>query len=51
MQARVACNVGRGEALLWSLMRALWPDFDRYQQRTRRQIPVVVLELSQPGKG
>lgn len=29
---------------LWSTMTALWPAYDEYQQRTERQIPVVVLE-------
>ena len=35
---------------LWRLMTDQWPDYDRYQQRTRREIPVVVLERRQPGK-
>ena len=29
---------------LWRKMAAVWPDYDAYQQRTDRQIPVVVLE-------
>jgi len=29
---------------LWSLMTDIWPDYDQYQRRTGRQIPVVVLE-------
>lgn len=29
---------------LWSLMAALWPQYDRYQARTRRNIPLVILE-------
>jgi deazaflavin-dependent oxidoreductase (nitroreductase family) len=28
---------------LWSLMTEVWPDYDAYQARTPRQIPVVVL--------
>jgi deazaflavin-dependent oxidoreductase (nitroreductase family) len=28
---------------LWSLMTEVWPDYDAYQERTPRQIPVVVL--------
>ena len=28
---------------LWSLMAEVWPDYDAYQQRTSREIPVVVL--------
>jgi deazaflavin-dependent oxidoreductase (nitroreductase family) len=30
-------------ARLWSLMTEVWPDYDSYQQRTERKIPVVVL--------
>lgn len=29
---------------LWATMTAIWPNFDVYQSRTERQIPVVVLE-------
>lgn len=29
---------------LWRLMAAIWPDYDRYQKRTSRDIPVVILE-------
>jgi deazaflavin-dependent oxidoreductase (nitroreductase family) len=29
---------------LWRLMTSIWPDYDRYQQRTGRDIPVVILE-------
>lgn len=29
---------------LWRLMAEIWPDYDRYQQRTSREIPVVILE-------
>jgi deazaflavin-dependent oxidoreductase (nitroreductase family) len=36
--------------VLWRLMTSHWPAYDRYQQRTRREIPVVLLERSQPGK-
>jgi deazaflavin-dependent oxidoreductase (nitroreductase family) len=28
---------------LWKTMTAVWPDYDSYQQRTAREIPVVVL--------
>jgi deazaflavin-dependent oxidoreductase (nitroreductase family) len=28
---------------LWALMREIWPAYDRYQTRTDREIPVVVL--------
>jgi deazaflavin-dependent oxidoreductase (nitroreductase family) len=29
---------------LWSAMTAIWPPYDEYQQKTDREIPVVVLE-------
>jgi deazaflavin-dependent oxidoreductase (nitroreductase family) len=28
---------------VWPLMAAEWPDYDNYQQKTERQIPVVLL--------
>jgi deazaflavin-dependent oxidoreductase (nitroreductase family) len=33
---------------LWRLMTSIWPDYDRYQQRTGRDIPVVILERRRP---
>ena len=29
---------------LWRVMADLWPQYDRYQARTRRDIPLVVIE-------
>jgi deazaflavin-dependent oxidoreductase (nitroreductase family) len=29
---------------LWKLMTEVWPDYDEYQGKTDRQIPVVILE-------
>ncbi|HLE95247.1 MAG TPA: nitroreductase family deazaflavin-dependent oxidoreductase [Acidimicrobiia bacterium] len=29
---------------LWRLMASIWPDYDRYQAKTEREIPVVILE-------
>jgi deazaflavin-dependent oxidoreductase (nitroreductase family) len=29
---------------LWTLMNEVWPDYAEYQQKTDREIPVVVLE-------
>ena len=29
---------------LWQTMTSIWPDYDKYQTRTDRQIPVVVIE-------
>jgi deazaflavin-dependent oxidoreductase (nitroreductase family) len=29
---------------LWRMMNGVWPDYDNYQTKTDRQIPVVVIE-------
>jgi deazaflavin-dependent oxidoreductase (nitroreductase family) len=34
---------GEERARLWALMTKVWPDYDAYQTRTSREIPVVVL--------
>ncbi len=34
---------------LWRTMTAVWPDYDTYQTKTDRQIPVVVLERQSGG--
>jgi deazaflavin-dependent oxidoreductase (nitroreductase family) len=41
----VVANVAEGDERLrlWGLMTEVWPDYDAYQKRTDRQIPVVVL--------
>jgi deazaflavin-dependent oxidoreductase (nitroreductase family) len=41
-RARVANGAER--AALWKQMAAIYPPYDDYQRRTRREIPVVVLE-------
>ncbi|MGH7746349.1 MAG: nitroreductase family deazaflavin-dependent oxidoreductase [Candidatus Dormibacteria bacterium] len=33
---------------LWRTMTAEWPAYDKYQQRTERDIPVVILERVRP---
>ncbi|RZQ59688.1 nitroreductase family deazaflavin-dependent oxidoreductase [Amycolatopsis suaedae] len=35
---------GDERASLWPTMAAVWPDYDEYQKKTDREIPVVVLE-------
>jgi deazaflavin-dependent oxidoreductase (nitroreductase family) len=42
--ARTASPEEKGE--LWAIMTEQWPDYDRYQEKTDRDIPVVVLEPS-----
>jgi deazaflavin-dependent oxidoreductase (nitroreductase family) len=32
---------------MWRTMTATWPDYDDYQRKTEREIPVVVLEPQQ----
>ena len=29
---------------LWELMASIWPDYDKYQAKTEREIPVIILE-------
>jgi len=29
---------------LWEQMAGIWPDYDRYQKRTDRRIPVVIID-------
>jgi deazaflavin-dependent oxidoreductase (nitroreductase family) len=41
-RARTATPDERAE--LWQTMATIWPDYDNYQTRTDREIPVVVLE-------
>ena len=31
------------KARLWPIMTAEWPDYDKYQQQTPREIPLIVL--------
>jgi len=46
--ARTATPEERAE--LWPIMTREWPDYDRYQERTDREIPIVVLEPAGPGQ-
>ena len=42
--AHARTATGEERARLWRLAAQQWPDYDAYQQRTEREIPVVVLE-------
>jgi deazaflavin-dependent oxidoreductase (nitroreductase family) len=42
VRARVASAEEKPER--WAKMAAVWPDYDDYQERTSREIPVVILE-------
>ncbi len=35
------------QSRLWPTMAHIWPDYDNYQKKTERQIPLVMLERSQ----
>lgn len=40
---RMSVAEGAERARLWALMAEVWPEYDSYQARTEREIPVVVL--------
>jgi hypothetical protein len=42
--ARARTAEGDERARLWSVMARIWPNYDVYQTRTERRIPVVILE-------
>jgi deazaflavin-dependent oxidoreductase (nitroreductase family) len=42
--ARARTAQGEERERLWKVMAATWPDYDEYQKKTERQIPVVILE-------
>jgi deazaflavin-dependent oxidoreductase (nitroreductase family) len=44
MPARASTAEGARREELWSRMTEIWPDYDKYQAKTTRQIPIVVLE-------
>jgi deazaflavin-dependent oxidoreductase (nitroreductase family) len=41
-RARTAAHEEKPD--MWRTMTAVWPDYNSYQERTEREIPVVVLE-------
>jgi deazaflavin-dependent oxidoreductase (nitroreductase family) len=43
-RARARTAGGEERERLWRLAAEQWPDYDAYQERTDREIPVVVLE-------
>jgi deazaflavin-dependent oxidoreductase (nitroreductase family) len=44
MRAHARTATPDEKAELWSIMTKEWPDYDEYQTKTDRDIPVVVLE-------
>jgi deazaflavin-dependent oxidoreductase (nitroreductase family) len=50
-EARARVAAGDERERLWGVMAAIWPDYDSYQTKTEREIPVVVLDpVSSGGK-
>ncbi len=43
-QARARPATPEEKPALWKRMAAIWPAYDQYQQKTSRDIPVVILE-------
>jgi deazaflavin-dependent oxidoreductase (nitroreductase family) len=41
---RMTIAEGEERTRLWSAMTEVWPDYDAYQAKTDREIPIVVLE-------
>ena len=42
--ARARTTDAQERPRLWRMMAEIWPDYERYQKRTGREIPVVILE-------
>jgi deazaflavin-dependent oxidoreductase (nitroreductase family) len=42
--ARARTATAEEKPPLWRLMASIWPDYDKYQAKTERDIPVVILE-------
>ena len=42
--ARARTADAREKPRLWQLMASIWPDYDGYQKKTSRDIPVVIVE-------
>jgi deazaflavin-dependent oxidoreductase (nitroreductase family) len=45
-RARARVAQGKQRSRLWREVVKAWPDYDRYQARTDRQIPIVILDPS-----
>ena len=43
-EARARTAAAEEKPELWRIMTSIWPDYDEYQKRTEREIPVIVLE-------
>jgi deazaflavin-dependent oxidoreductase (nitroreductase family) len=43
IDVRASAAQGEERERLWALMTEVWPDYDEYQKKTDREIPVVIL--------
>ncbi len=43
-KARARTATPAEKPALWKTMAAIWPPYEEYQQRTQREIPIVILE-------
>lgn len=43
-RARARTATEEEKARLWPIMAKIWPAYDEYQQKTKRTIPLVILE-------
>jgi deazaflavin-dependent oxidoreductase (nitroreductase family) len=43
-EANARTATARQKPRLWRLMVSIWPDYEGYQTKTEREIPVVILE-------
>lgn len=43
-EARARTATARSKPRLWRLMASIWPEYDEFQTRTTRDIPIVILE-------
>ena len=43
-RARARTATATEKPAVWKTMAAIWPPYDEYQQRTTREIPLVIIE-------
>jgi deazaflavin-dependent oxidoreductase (nitroreductase family) len=46
--ARARTATDEEKQRLWQLMTSIWPDYDQYQAKTERHIPIVIFERLSP---
>ena len=47
-EATARTATGDERSALWRQMASIWPQYDSYQEKTDREIPVVVIETDRP---